>query len=162
MWAKTGELRWGNNEPDITSVVCGEGGSLWGFGEASAPDAEGWQIIPIAPEVAQARLDGRSHGFYVIDDIGNEYTRDGNAVKFTNFVNRYVSSREDKRIHKPHFTIWLEDGAVEAPKTVNQVNSVASATLPPVPAISAVKPNLPSKDVFVRELASTHFFAREG
>ena len=46
VWAKTGELRWGNNEPDITSVVCGEGGSLWGYGEASTPDAEGWQIIP--------------------------------------------------------------------------------------------------------------------
>ncbi|HCN77621.1 MAG TPA: hypothetical protein DIT13_10570, partial [Verrucomicrobiales bacterium] len=162
VWAKTGELRWGNNEPDITSVVCGEGGSLWGFGEASAPDAEGWQVIPIAPEVAQARLEGWSHGFYVIDDIGSEYTRDGNAVKFTNFVNRYVSSREDKRIHKPYFTLWLEDGAVEAPKVVNQVNPVAAATLPPVPAISAVKPTLPSKDIFGRELASTHFFAAKG
>ena len=162
VWAKTGELRWGNNEPDITSVVCGEGGSLWGFGEASAPDAEGWQIIPILPEVAQARLDGRSHGFYAIDDIGSEYTRDGNAVKFTNFVNRYVSSREDKRIHKPYFTLWLEDGAVVAPKTVNQVNQVAAAVLPPIPAISAEKPNLASKDVFGRELTSTHFFAAKG
>jgi len=162
VWAKTGELRWGNNEPDITCVVCGEGGSLWGFGEASAPDAEGWQIIPIASEVAQARLDGRSHGFYVIDDVGNEYTRDGNAVKFTNFVNRTVSSREDKRIHKPYFTLWLEDGALEAPKAVNPVNPVAAATLPPVPSVSSVKPNLPSKDVFGRELASTHFFAAKG
>jgi hypothetical protein len=162
VWAKTGELRWGNNEPDITCVVCGEGGSLWGFGDASAPDAEGWQIIPIAPEVAQARLEGWSHGFYVIDDIGNEYTRDGNAVKFTNFVNRYVSSREDKRIHKPYFTLWLEDSTVEAPKVVNQVNPVAAATLPPVPAMSDVKPNLPSKDVFGRELYSTHFFAAKG
>lgn len=162
VWAKTGELRWGNNDPDITSVVCGECGSVWGFGDASAPDAEGWQIIPIAPEVAQARLDDRSHGFYVIDDIGNEYTRDGNAVKFTNFVNRYVSSREDKRIHKPFFTLWLEDGAVEAPKAVNSVNPAAADVLPPVPAVSSEKPTLPAKDVFGSELASTHFFAAKG
>ena len=162
VWAKTGELRWGNSEPDITSVVCGEGGSLWGFGEASAPDAEGWQIIPILPEVAQARLEGRSHGFYVIDDIGNEYTRDGNAVKFTNFVNRYVSSREDKRIHKPYFTLWLEDGAVDAPKAVNQVNQVAAATLPSLSSFPSLKPTLPAKDIFGRELASAHFFAAKG
>ena len=162
VWAKTGELRWGNNDPDITSVVCGEGGSLWGFGDASPPDAEGWQIIPIAPEVAQARLDGRSHGFYVIDDIGNEYSRDGNAVKFTTFVNRYVSSREDRKAHRPFFTLWLEDGAVAAPKTINKVNQVAAATLPPVPATSSVKPTLPCRDVFGSELASTHFFAAKG
>ena len=161
-WAKTGELRWGNNEPDITSVVCGEGGSLWGFGDASAPDAEGWQIIPIAPEVAQARLAGRSHGFYLIDDIGNEYIREGNAVKFTNFVNRYVSSREDKRVHKPYFTLWLEGGSVETPKVVSDSKTVAVATLPEIPKVEAVKPNLTSKDVFGHELASTHFFAAKG
>lgn len=163
VWAKTGELRWGNNEPDITSVVCGEGGSIWGFGDASPPDKEGWQIIPIAPEVAQARLDGRSHGFYVIDDIGNEYSRDGNGVKFTTFVNRYVSSREDKRVHKPFFTLWIEDGAAEVLKTVNQVNPVATAAkLPAVPNTKAIKPALPCRDVFGTELASTHFFAAKG
>lgn len=162
VWAKTGELRWGNNDPDITSVVCGEGGSVWGFGDASAPDADGWQIIPIAPEVAQVRLDGRSHGFYVIDDVGNEYTRDGNAVTFTHFVNRYVSSREDKKSHRPYFTLWVEDGALEAPKPVNQVNPVAAATLPPSPVLSSEKPTLPAKDAFGSELASTHFFAAKG
>ena len=161
-WAKTGELRWGNNDPDITSVVCSEGGSIWGFGDASAPNADGWQIIPISPEVAQARLDGASFGFYVIDDIGNEYQRDGNAVKFTNFVNRYVSSREDKRIHKPYFTLWLEDGAAVAPKAVHQVNEVPQATLPPTPKVETVKPKMPCKDIFGTDLASTHFFAAKG
>lgn len=162
VWAKTGELRWGNNEPDITSVVCGEGGSQWGFGDASPPDATGWQVIPVAPEVVQARLDGRAHGFYVIDDIGNEYVRDGNAVKFSPFVNRNVSAREDQKAYRPYFTLWLEDGASEAPKAVNQVNSVAAAVLPPIPAVSAEKSVLPSKDLFGSELASTHFFAAKG
>ena len=114
-WRKTGEQRWGIDDPDITSVVCGEGGSTWGFGDASMPDQNGWQVIPIQPAVAQARIDGRSHGFFVIDDIGNEYERDGNSVRFTNFVNRYVSSREDKREHRPYFSVWLEDGAMDSP-----------------------------------------------
>jgi hypothetical protein len=162
VWAKTGELRWGNNDPDITSVVCDEGGSVWGFGDASAPDAEGWQIIPIAPEVAQARLDGRSHGFYVIDDVGNEYTRDGNAFQYTTFVNRYVSSREDRRDFRPYFTLWLEESAVEATKPVAEVKTVVEAKLPEVPKVDAVKPTLPCRDVFGRELASTHFFAAKG
>jgi hypothetical protein len=161
-WARTGSVRWGNDEPDITAVVCGEGGSVWGFGDAAAPDAEGWQVIPIAAEVVQARLDGRSHGFFVIDDVGNEYTRDGNAVAFTNFVNRYVSSREDKRVHRPYFTLWLEDGPAEAPQPVRPPDPVSAAALPEIPKVEAVKPNLPSKDVFGRELASTRFHAAKG
>ena len=163
LWAKTGELRWGKDEPDITSVVCGEGGSLWGFGEATPPDAEGWQIIPISPDVAQARIDGRSHGFYVIDDVGNEYTRDGNAVAFTTFVNRYVSSREDKKAHRPFFTLWLEDGTAKAPEAAKPAHlSAVAAKLPPVPTTEAVRPLLPCSDVFGNELASTHFFAAKG
>lgn len=161
-WAKTGEQRWADNAPDITSVVCGEGGSVWGFGDASLPDANGWQIIPIAPEVAQARVDERSHGFYVIDDVGNEYTRDGNAVTFTNFVNRYVSSREDKKANRPFFTLWLEEDTADAPKPVNQVSPVTAAKLPEAPKVEAAKPTLPCRDVFGQELASTHFFAAKG
>jgi len=162
VWAKTGELRWGNNEPDITSVVCGEGGSIWGFGDASPPDAEGWQVIPISPEVAQARLDGRSHGFYVIDDVGNEYTRDGNAVTFTHFVNRYVSSREDKKAHRPYFTLWLEDGATTTSTTQATEASVSEAKLPAVTKVAPVSPSLSCTDVFGNKLTSTHFFAAKG
>ncbi|HRQ90185.1 MAG TPA: hypothetical protein PLA50_15400, partial [Bacteroidia bacterium] len=129
LWARTGELRWGKDEPDITSVVCGEGGSVWGFGDASAPDAEGWQVVPIDPAVVQARLDGRSEGFFVIDDVGSEYTRDGDAFQYTNFVNRYVSSREDRKAFQPYFTLWLEtaDGA-EAPQPLSKIR-VPSPTI---------------------------------
>jgi len=162
LWAKTGELRWGNNDLDITSVVCSEGGSVWGFGDASPPDSAGWQVIPISPEVAQARIEGRSYGFYVIDDVGNEYTREGNAFKYTSFVNRYVSSREDRRDFRPYFTLWLEDGAVEPRKAVAEVKTVVAANLPEVPKVDAVKPTLPCRDVFGRELTSTHFFAAKG
>jgi hypothetical protein len=161
-WAKTGELRWGEDEPDITSVVCGEGGSVWSFGDASVPDAGGWQIIPIGPEVAQARLDGRSHGFFVIDDVGNEYTRDGNAVTFNNFVNRYVSSREDKKAFRPYFTLWVEEGTVAVRKPAAVPRSVTAAVLPESPVIEPLKPRVPARDVFGRELTSARFFAAKG
>ncbi|MBL9115073.1 MAG: DUF4091 domain-containing protein [Verrucomicrobiaceae bacterium] len=162
VWAKTGQTRWGNDDPDITSVVCGEGGSIWGFADATSPDTEGWQIVPISPEVVQARLEDRSHGFYVIDDVGNEYSRDGNTFKYTNFVNRYVSSREDKKAHRPYFTLWLEDGAVATPKLTEKANPVTPATLPAIPQLKSVKPTLPCKDIFGTELSSTHFYAAKG
>jgi hypothetical protein len=161
-WARTDELRWGDNTPDITSVVCGEGGSVWGFGDASAPDAEGWQIIPVSAEVAQARIDGASHGFYVIDDVGNEYSRDGNAFKYTGFVNRYVSSREDSKAKRPYFTLWLEDGHVPTPKAVVESKAEAPATLPPEISIEPVKPSFPCRDVFGSELTSTSLYAAKG
>jgi len=164
LWAKTGEQRWGADDPDLTAVVCGEGGSVWGFGEASAPDAEGWQVVPIAPEVARARLEGRSHGFFVIDDVGNEYSRDGNAFQYTTFVNRYVSSREDRKDFRPYFTLWLEERTTEVPKgtAVVEAGEVVAAVLPEVPVVEAMKPALPCRDVFGSELASTRFFAAKG
>lgn len=165
VWARTGERRWGGDEPDITSVVCGEGGSVWGFGESSTPDAEGWQVVPIAPEVVQARLEGRSHGFFVIDDVGNEYARDGNAFRYTNFVNRYVSSREDRKAFHPYFTLWLEGGAAEAEgeaKAPPEKAAVVAAKLPEAPPVAPVKPSLACRDVFGGELASARFFAAKG
>ncbi len=110
-WARTGESRWGRDEPDLTAVINAEGGSVWGFGEVTAPDENGWQVIPVAPEVVQARIDGRSYGFAVMDDVGSEYVRDGNAFTYSPNVNRYVSSREERKESRPYFTLWLEEGA---------------------------------------------------
>lgn len=162
-WAKTGELRWGEGDPDLTSVVCGEGGSSWGFGDPTTPDAEGWQVVPIDPKVVQARLDGRSFGFFVIDDVGNEYERDGDSFRYTNFVNRYVSSREDKKAFKPWFTLWLEEGGGTGPVGEPvETAEVVAAKLPDLPKTETEKPTLFCQDVFGRELESTHFFAAKG
>lgn len=163
-WAKTGEVRWGKNDPDITSIVCGEGGSVWGFGEATTPDAEGWQIVPIAPEVVQARIDGQSFGFFVIDDVGNEYRRDGDAFHYTNFVNRYVSSREDRKAFQPYFTLWFEEGKARIPESPSETEMppVTAAVLPDRPETNPVKPSLPFRDVFGSELNTSHFFAAKG
>jgi hypothetical protein len=72
-WARTGEQRWNGDGKDVTAVTLGLGGSIWGFGDPSPPDENRWQTIPIAPAVVQARLDGRSYGFLVMDDVGSEY-----------------------------------------------------------------------------------------
>ncbi len=163
-WAKFGEQRWGNDASDITSVVCGEGGSIWGFGDASPPDQEGWQIVPILPEVVQARIDGASQGFFAIDDVGNEYTRDGDAFEYKLFRNRYVSSREDKKIWHPYFTLWLEDGvsATASQTSPAPVTATAVAQLPTAPTHIPSAPALPCRNLFGEPLASTHFFAAKG
>ena len=84
-WARTGERRWGGDRPDITSVINGSGGSIWGFGDATSRDADGWQAIHVNPAVVQARIDGHSFGFAVMDDVGSEYSRDGNTFTYRPF-----------------------------------------------------------------------------
>lgn len=165
-WARTGERAWAGDGADITGVIHGEHGSVWGFGDASPRDAEGWQVIPIAPEVVQARLDGRSHGFCVMDDVGSEYTRNGNKMEYRQFPNRYVASREGKRGTAPYFTLWLEDGAAVVSPTpaVIQRPALAAAKLPSaskLPAASAPLP-VPFRDQFGEALTSLEFFAARG
>lgn len=132
LWARTGEARWGGDAPDITGVVLGERGSVWGFGDATPRDAEGWQVIPIDPKVVQARLEGRSHGFFVFDDVGSEYTRHDNVIEYKQLPNRYVSSREGQRRYAPYFSLWLEDakGAEEPARSADKgLPSVIAAKL---------------------------------
>jgi hypothetical protein len=97
--------------PDITAVILGNGGSMWRFADASEPDTDGWQSIPIDPAVIQARLDGRSHGFAVIDDVGNEWTRQGDAFRWRPFPNRFFHSRDQNASVAPRFEVWVTDGA---------------------------------------------------
>ena len=135
-WARNGEQRWNGDAKDITAVTLGLGGSSWGFSDPSPPDANRWQAIPIDPAVVQARIDGRSYGFVVMDDVGSEYQRDGDKFTYTLFPNRYVASKDSNRKSAPYFTLWLEDG----PAT--PFRPLADATLPPVKA--GQLPSLPA------------------
>jgi hypothetical protein len=96
-WARTGVARWGGAGPDVTSVSLAARGIPWGFGDASPPDDAGWQVIPVAPVVIEARAAGRSHGFLVIDDVGSEYDRDGDRFTPRPFPNRFFTSRDGAR-----------------------------------------------------------------
>ena len=92
--------------PDITAVILGNGGSIWRFADASEPDAAGWQSIPVDAAVIQSRIDGRSHGFAVIDDVGNEWTRQGEAFQWRLFPNRFFHSKDQNAAVAPRFEIW--------------------------------------------------------
>ncbi len=166
-WARTGEKRWGDGGHDMTSVINGVGGSLWSFADATARDADGWQVIAVAPDVVQARIDGRSFGFAVMDDVGSEYSRDGNAFTYRPFLNRYVSSKDDKRSTCPYFLLWLDDEATARPAAAEpQRSNVTLATLPPLPApgktASGGKPTVECRDELGAPLASLEFFAAKG
>jgi hypothetical protein len=97
-------------KPDITAVILGNGGSIWRFADASDPDADGWQSIPIDPAVIQARLDGRSEGFALLDDVGNEWTRQGDSFHWRPFPNRFFYSRDQNAQVAPRFEVWVADG----------------------------------------------------
>lgn len=162
-WARYGERRWGGTEADITGVMCGAGGSVWSFADASPRDADGWQVIPVDPAVVQARMDGRGFGFAVIDDVGSEYTRDGNQFTYRPFVNRYVSSKDDKRSTKPYFMLWLDDGAPAGAVPATAAAPVTPAKLPGLPAPTKLKAlDLRALDLFGEPLASLDFTAAKG
>jgi hypothetical protein len=99
------DLPWSIGGGDLCHVVLGNGGTLWGMADASAPDAEGWQSIPVDPRVVAARVAGLSHGFLVFDDTGSEWTRGGEKFTLRLFPNRFVYSREQNRASAPYFTI---------------------------------------------------------
>ena len=115
--------------PDITAVILGNGGSIWRFADASDPDADGWQSIPVDPAVIQARLDGRSHGFVVMDDVGNEWTRQGDAFHWRPFPNRFFYSKDQNASVAPRFEVWVTDGAPVAVPPL--ARSAATAMLGP-------------------------------
>ena len=103
-WAMQDVKPWAGPGSDITAVCLGQGGTLWGFADASPPDKDGWQVIPVDPRVVQARVAGISCGFVVMDDVGSEYERDGEKFKWKLFPNRFVFSREQSNA-KPYFVI---------------------------------------------------------
>ena len=163
-WARTGEKPWGGDGKDVTSVTLGLSGTIWGFGDPTPPDENRWQAIPIDPAVAQARIDGRSFGFFVMDDVGSEYQRDGDNFTYTLFPNRYVASKDSNRKSAPYFTLWLEDGpapsiAFPANPTLKPAKPVA---LPPVPKVAGDERTLKAVDALGLPIPGLKLFAAKG
>ncbi len=165
LWLRTDEQRW--RDLDVTGSTLGQAGTIWSFGDATKPDAEGWQVIPIDPAVIQARIDGQSHGFFVMDDVGSEYTRTGNTIDYKHFPNRYVASRDGKKAARPYFTLWMEHGAPSEavawpPEEAKKVDPGKYA----LPAIDVAPPagKLPveCRDELGEPLPALEFFAARG
>jgi hypothetical protein len=163
-WARTGEKAWSGDGKDITSVTLGLSGTIWGFGDPSPPDADRWQAIPIDPAVVQSRIDGRSHGFFVMDDVGSEYERDGDKFTYLHFPNRFVASREGKKTTRPYFTLWLEDGpaTVSAAPADPTLPIIRPAELPPVPKSEDSPTSVKATDALGLPIPGLKLFGAKG
>jgi hypothetical protein len=129
-WREYPKVPWAYPGSDLTAVVLGQGGSLWRMADASDPDAEGWQIIPIDPLVIAARAAGISHGILLFDDTGTEWQRDGERVEFRPFPNRFVFSRHGPGERAPYLRLQVGPPDTVPPPPPAEVNSEAEA-LPP-------------------------------
>lgn len=164
-WAKTDMTRWAEDGPDLTAVILGQRGSVWGFGDPTTPDANKWQRVAISPEVVQARLDGRSYGFFVMDDVGSEYTRQGNSIDYRLFPNRYVTSREGPKRFAPYFLLWLDDKPatpVAKPNAPAALPATKLATLPLLPPNTEPTAPIKAYDELGEPLKSLSLYAARG
>ncbi len=120
-WAALDERAWSYAGSDVTSVILGAGNTLWRFADATAPDDRGWQTIAIDPDVVAARLAELSYGMALVDDVGSEYTRDGDAFSYHMFLNRFVHSREEGARRAPFIEVELGADDHEAPDPVGAI-----------------------------------------
>jgi hypothetical protein len=132
------DLAWSSARPggDLCHVILGNGGTNWGMADASQPDSDGWQTIPVEPVVVAARAAGLSHGFLVFDDTGSEWTRDGQRFTFHLFPNRFVYSRDQNRASAPYLTVSLGSEDLQPPAAPTGLRA-ESHDLPPGEAIAS-------------------------
>ncbi len=99
------DLPWSIGGGDLCHVILGNGGTTWRMADASPPDRDGWQIVPVNPKVIASRMAGLSHGFLVFDDTGSEWTRQGESFTFRLFPNRFAYSQDQNRASAPYFVV---------------------------------------------------------
>jgi hypothetical protein len=124
------DVAWTNDGGDVTRVILGNGGTVWGMADASEPDASGWQTVAVDPKVIAARVAGLSHGFVLFDDTGTEWTRDGEKFTRKPFPNRFVDSRESGAATAPYLTVVLGPEQRESPEPVRGL-AFARGEFPP-------------------------------
>jgi hypothetical protein len=125
------DLPWSKGGGDLCHVVLGNGGTIWRMADASAPDQDGWQRIPVDPRIVEARLAGLSHGFLAFDDTGSEWSRSGEAFTFRLFPNRFVYSRDQNRDSGPYFTIELGPDDRQPPRAPSALQLEPESSLLP-------------------------------
>ncbi len=101
------DVPWAYPGSDLTAVMLGSGGTIWGMAEASPPDAEHWQAIAVEPDIISARVAGISEGFILFDDTGSEWTRNGERFTPRHMPNRFIHSRESGAGTAPYLTVRL-------------------------------------------------------
>jgi len=122
-WAEQDKTPWAWPGSDMTAVFNGMGNTLWRFADTTPPDAKGWQVVAVDPDVVAARVAGISYGFVFFDDVGSEYDRDGETFTYRIFPNRFVSSREAGAGRAPYLTVYLGDRDTAPPAAVGTISS---------------------------------------
>ncbi len=117
------DAAWAYPGSDLTSVMLGQGGTIWHMAEASPPDEQRWQTIAVDPAVVAARVAGVSQGFLLFDDTGTEWTRDGEEFKLRHMPNRMLNSRESGVKTAPFFTIELGEKDQSPPLAPSGIES---------------------------------------
>jgi len=126
------DVPWTVPGSDLTAVMLGAGGTIWRMADATPPDADGWQQIPVDPDVVAARVAGLSYGFLLFDDTGSEWTRDGERFIPHPFPNRFVYTHEQNASSAPYLTVYLgeENHKTPAAPTNLAVDEKRTAQLP--------------------------------
>ncbi len=101
------DVPWTVPGSDVCSVMLGQGGTFWRMADATPPDANGWQTIPVDPRVIAARVAGISYGVLLFDDTGSEWEHQGEKFTLRHFPNRFIHSRESGKANAPYFTVTL-------------------------------------------------------
>jgi len=114
-------LPWAFVGSDLCEVILGRGGSLWRMADASPPDREGWQQVPVDPAVVAARVAGTSYGLFVFDDTGSEWSRDGERFTLQLFPNRFVHSREGGERSAPYLTVYVGEADADPPAACSEL-----------------------------------------
>lgn len=114
---------WAGPDGDLTSVVLGNGGTIWRMADAFPPDADGWQRVAIDPLIIAARIAGVSDGILLFDDTGSEWTRDGEKFTYRLFPNRFFMSRDGGRSGAPWLAITLGDADAQPPEACSGITT---------------------------------------
>jgi hypothetical protein len=99
------DLPWSIGGGDLCHVILGNGGTTWRMADATPPDRDDWQVVPVDPKVIASRVAGLSYGFLVFDDTGSEWTRQGESFTFRLFPNRFAYSQDQNRASAPYLVV---------------------------------------------------------
>jgi lysophospholipase L1-like esterase len=117
----------------VNWVMLGEGGTFWRMSDASPPDADGWQVIPVERSIIAARVAGMSYGLLVFDDTGTERPKPTEKETFARFPNRYIYSREAGKDRAPYLTVELGESDAVAPDAPSGFKSATTHGNPTAP-----------------------------
>jgi hypothetical protein len=126
-WAETGRKPWGEPGGDLSDVILGAGHTRWSSSQPTPPDSDGGQALDVDPLVIATRVAGLGFGFALFDDIGSEYSRDGERFAYHPFPNRFLYSREAGGGKEPFWTIELGATDREPPGPVRGLKLYAGA-----------------------------------